>query len=150
MKTKIIAVLTSFCIVFTVPALAMAKDMSSGTGSGASEMFEASSTGPIEAARLSEKEMKETEGEVLPLVAGALMSGAMGAWIHHLDQYSETGELGTSGGAAMAAGTNIATAAVSGGIGHAAKLGKAGKTALKIRGEAQNQLVNKTLNPDNL
>lgn len=150
MKTKIIAVLTSFCIVFTVPALAMAKDMSSGIGSGAADMFEASSTESIEAARLSEKEMKETEGEVLPLVAGVLMSGAIGAWTHHGQQYLETGELGTSGGAAMAAGTSMATTAVSGGIGHAAKLGKAGKTALSIRGEAQNQLVNNTLNPDNM
>lgn len=142
MKTKIIAVLTSFCLVFTAPALAAASEMSSGIGSKAAAMFEVSDPRSIEAAELSEKEMRETEGEVLPLVAGALMAGAASAWTYHGMHYRKHGTLGDSKGALIETGIGIGMYFAGGGwIGTAAKLGKAGRTANLIRNTGQSQVA---------
>jgi len=68
-------------------------------------VFEMDNTMPLELAELSRQEMIETEGEALPLVALAILgNAAISAWGYHGWNYYQHGELGSSQGAAFAAG----------------------------------------------
>lgn len=71
---------------------------------GAGLVFEIDNTMPVEVAELSRQEMIETEGEVLPMVALAILgNAALSAWSYHGWNYYKHGELGSSRGAAFAA-----------------------------------------------
>jgi hypothetical protein len=59
---------------------------------------------PMQLAALSEQEMRETEGALLPLFAAMAVGAAVSAWGYHARSYYQTGRIGTSAGAAWAAG----------------------------------------------
>lgn len=58
---------------------------------------------PMQLAALSQQEMKETEGALLPVLF-ILGSAAVSAWSYHGINYYNTGSIGSSSGAAWAAG----------------------------------------------
>jgi hypothetical protein len=64
---------------------------------------------PLQLALLSEQEMKETEGAFafVPFLAWSLTSAAASAWAYHGRSYYNTGNLGTSAGAAWAAASGF-------------------------------------------
>lgn len=65
----------------------------------------------LQVATLSETEMKETEGALLPFVAVALSGGAVGAWGNHAHSYKTTGQPASVSSTLKATGTGIATGA---------------------------------------
>lgn len=68
----------------------------------------------IKAVELSQTEMKETQGEVAPLmVLGSLVMGNYAAWKHTLTVKEKTGVYASSGSTAYAAGLGIGGAAAS-------------------------------------
>jgi len=149
MKNGIIAFIVTFTLIFSVPGAALAEDLTSGTSTKKmARMFEAQDMSRLKVACLSNEEMKETEGELLGFAAAVVISGAVGAWTHHYAHYRETGHLGSSTGAAYAAGTSMVTTALSSGISYGANLGRLGSTYFKARGMAQNYGLSK-FNPDN-
>lgn len=79
-----------------------------------SKVFEIASDKSLQAVELSETEMKETEGKILPILIGA----AAGAWGYHAFSYARTGSIGSSSGAAISAvfgGASAGLTSVSGG-----------------------------------
>ncbi len=64
---------------------------------------------PMQLAALSGQEMKETEGAFafVPFLAWSLGSAAASAWLYHGRSYYNTGTLGSSAGAAWAAGSGF-------------------------------------------
>jgi len=64
---------------------------------------------PLQLALLSEQEMRETEGAFafVPFLAWSLTSAAASAWAYHGRSYYNTGNLGTSAGAAWAAASGF-------------------------------------------
>ena len=84
----------------------------------------------IKAVELSQTEMKETQGEVAPLIlAAAAVGGAVGAWGYHISNYRHHGKLGTAQGAAQAAGIGALSGAAATGLSAAAGGGLAGHLA---------------------
>ena len=74
--------------------------------------------------------MKETQGEVAPLIlAAAAVGGAVGAWGYHGSNYYHHGKLGTAQGAAQAAGIGALSGAAAAGLSAAAGGGLAGHLA---------------------
>jgi len=71
-------------------------------------LFEPSAA-PLQLAALSELEMKETDGAFapLPFLAWSLGGAAASSWIHHGRSIHRTGHLGSSRGAAWAAGAGF-------------------------------------------
>nr|WP_257392944.1 hypothetical protein [Neisseria meningitidis] len=63
----------------------------------------------VKAIQLSQAEMKETQGEFVPIIAAAAFGGALGAWEYHGANLYNHGKLGTAQGAATAAGIGAAT-----------------------------------------
>lgn len=84
---------------------------------------------PMQLAELSAQEMRETEGEAIPLALMVAGSGAFSAWKYHYDVYKATGHIGSAGGAARAAALGSGISAASGGLGAAAGGGLAGTAA---------------------
>lgn len=106
-------------------------------------VFELDNTMPLELAELSRQEMIETEGEVLPLayLGYVLGAGAISAWTYHGDHYLRHGELGSSSGAAAAAGRRMITQGIGGGIASASRLPRAVSGYLHVKTFATNQLM---------
>ncbi len=61
-----------------------------------SQVFHTQADAPMQLAELSPQEMKETEGAFLPLVAGALMGGAISAWANHGISKIKTGQFAST------------------------------------------------------
>ena len=93
------------------------------------QVFHNETAQPMQLGELSAQEMKETEGNFLPLGLVVAGSGAFGAWKYHYDVYKATGRIGTAGGAARAAAIGSGSAAIGGGMGAAAGKGIAGAAA---------------------
>ena len=106
-------------------------------------VFELDSTMPLELAELSRQEMIKTEGEFVPAayLAYALVGGAISAWTYHGTNYVQHGELGTSSGAAAAAGRGIITTGIGGGIAQAARLSRPVSGYLHVKTFATDQLM---------
>jgi hypothetical protein len=73
-------------------------------------IFEMDSSQSVELALLSSKEMKSTEGTLIPVLF-ILGSAAVSAWSYHGVNYYNTGSIGSSSGAAWAAGAGGLAAA---------------------------------------
>lgn len=56
---------------------------------------------------MTDKQMAETEGAILPLVAFALVGGAAFAWKNHHDSYQETGSFASAGDTLKATGEGM-------------------------------------------
>lgn len=67
-------------------------------------VFDSSQVNNIQVLELSNKEMNETKGAVLPLIAGALVGGALGAWSNHGINYYKTGEFASTQSTLLATG----------------------------------------------
>ena len=78
MKKQITAAMMILTMI-AAPALANSMDNQAFEN----QVFHTQADTPMQLAELSQKEMKETEGEFLPLLAGALMGGAISAWANH-------------------------------------------------------------------
>ena len=100
MKKIMIAALFSAAV--STPAFAD----SSNDLADAGLIFEMDNSQSVELAVLSSEEMKSTQGELLPLLA-ILGSGALSAWSYHGINYYKYGQLGSSSGAALAAGAGM-------------------------------------------
>ncbi len=150
MKNGIIAFIVTFNLIFSVPGATLAEDLAIGTSTKKmARMFEAKDMSRIDVACLSNKEMRETEGELFGV--GTLFvvgSACVSAWMHHYDQYQKTGHLGSSAGAAYAAGTSLLTGGIASGVSSGANLGKIGAAYFSVRGSVQNYGLSK-FNPDN-
>ncbi|WP_257466251.1 hypothetical protein [Neisseria meningitidis] len=83
----------------------------------------------VKAIQLSQAEMKETQGEFVPIIAAAAFGGALGAWGYHGANLYNHGKLGTAQGAATAAGIGAATGVAATGLAAAAGGGLAGNLA---------------------
>lgn len=84
----------------------------------------------VKAIELSQTEMKETQGELIPLaVAPFAFGGALGAWGYHGANLYQHGKLGTAQGAAQAAAIGAATGGAASGLSAAAGGGVAGNLA---------------------
>ncbi|WP_455019284.1 hypothetical protein [Neisseria sicca] len=121
MKKQITA---AMMILTMIAAPAMANSMDNQAFEN--QVFHTQADTPMQLAELSQKEMKETEGAFLPIVAGALMGGAISAWANHGISKIKTGQFAstrstlaaTAGGmigggysSAMLRGAGIATSA---------------------------------------
>lgn len=83
----------------------------------------------VKAIQLSQAEMKETQGEFVPIIAAAAFGGALGTWGYHGANLYNHGKLGTAQGAATAAGIGAATGVAATGLAAAAGGGLAGNLA---------------------
>ncbi|WP_238524155.1 hypothetical protein [Neisseria meningitidis] len=83
----------------------------------------------VKTIQLSQAEMKETQGEFVPIIAAAAFGGALGAWGYHGANLYNHGKLGTAQGAATAAGIGAATGVAATGLAAAAGGGLAGNLA---------------------
>ncbi|HGG9958681.1 TPA: hypothetical protein ACJKEL_000944 [Neisseria meningitidis] len=70
----------------------------------------------VKAIQLSQAEMKETQGEFVPIIAAAAFGGALGTWGYHGANLYNHGKLGTAQGAATAAGIGAATGVAATGV----------------------------------
>lgn len=61
----------------------------------------------LQVATLSEQEMKDTEGAVLPFVAATLIGGATSAWLNHGISYATTGKPASVESTIVATGTGM-------------------------------------------
>lgn len=109
MKKAILA--TVFSSVISAPAFAAnGNDLAD-----ANLVFNMDNSQIAELAVLSEEEMKSTEGALIPLfLAPIAFGGAISAWTYHGLSYLRTGSLGSSSGAAIAAGTGALGGAYTG------------------------------------
>ena len=67
-------------------------------------IFDTTQLENIQVLELSNQEMTETKGAVLPFVAGALMGGALGAWSNHAISYYQTGDFASTQSTLFATG----------------------------------------------
>lgn len=67
-------------------------------------IFDASQFENIQATELSNQEMKDTQGALLPFFAGVLMGGAVGAWSNHGITYYQTGDFASTQSTLFATG----------------------------------------------
>ena len=146
---KNLFVVTTLLALMAVPAAAgvhQAESMASGMYQHLADpglVFEMDNTMPLELAELSRREMIETEGEFVPLayLAGVLAYGAINAWSYHGDHYFKHGRLGSSRGAAAAAGRGMVTHGIGGGIASASRLPRAVSGYLRVKTFAMDQLM---------
>ena len=113
LKQKLVAL----CATVAMSSAVLADDLSIQPVSNAfdeSKVFEIAPNQSLQAVELSESQMKETEGKILPILIGA----AAGAWGYHAFSYARTGSIGSSSGAAISAvfgGASVGLGGVSGG-----------------------------------
>lgn len=113
MKSLITTLTISMAFV-TASTMVQANDSTVVDASNAAELskvFDTTQLENVQALELSNQEMKETQGAVLPFVAAALMGGAFGAWSNHGMSYYNTGNfaslnstLWATGGGAIGGG----------------------------------------------
>ncbi len=96
-------------------------------------IFNTPSTTISDFERLSPEEMKNTEGQLLPLLL-VLGGGAISSWTYHGINYLNHGRLGTSSGAAWAAGAGMLGGVHGGGLATYAGLQGAPKAYTAFRG----------------
>lgn len=109
MKKAIIATVLSG--VISSPVFAA----SSSDLADANLIFNMDNNQTAELSALSAEEMKSTEGAVIPLfLAPIAFGGAISSWTYHGLSYLRTGSLGSSSGAAIAAGTGALGGAYTG------------------------------------
>ena len=127
MKKAIIATLLSGAI--SVPAFAAnGNDLAD-----ANLIFNMENDQSMELAALSSEEMKETQGEFLPLLA-IVGAGAISSWAYHGMNYYNHGRLGSSSGAAWAAGAGMVGGLHGGGLAAAGGLSGASRIYVTGRG----------------
>ena len=91
------------------------------------QVFHTQADMPMQLAELSQKEMKETEGEFLPL---AILGGAaIGMWTQHAISYATTGKPASVKDVAIAGGLG----AIPGGVGAAGKVVSFAKHGREIK-----------------
>ena len=91
MKKQITAAMMILTMI-AAPALANSMDNQAFEN----QVFHTQADTPMQLAELSQKEMKETEGEFLPLLAGVLMGGAISAWANHGISKIKTGQFAST------------------------------------------------------
>lgn len=87
MKKQISAAVMIFSII-AAPSMAQGVDKQAFEA----KVFDVQAAKPLQLAELSKQEMKETEGAWVPLLAGALVGGAISAWSNHGISYYKTGQ----------------------------------------------------------
>lgn len=86
--------ITAAVMMLSMIAPAMANGLDNQTFEN--QVFHTRADAPMQLAELSQKEMKETEGAFLPIVAGALMGGAISAWANHGISKIKTGQFAST------------------------------------------------------
>lgn len=72
-----------------------------------SAVFATDDVNNLQVATLSSKEMQETEGAVVPFIATAIVSGALGAWVNHGISKIQTGEWASTSSTLFATGSGM-------------------------------------------
>lgn len=106
---------TALSMSLTVPALAEVSAPVNNNQQVQNELAYAfGDNNNLQAKAITTQEMKDTQGAILPIVAGVLMGGAISAWTNHGISYATTGHLASTKSTVMATGAGMVGGAYSG------------------------------------